>query len=158
MVAPNPLFLRDADLDRGLDLLLIVEREMAARTAAALGRHGLTPVDFRSLYLVGRRSGITLAELARLCGISKQALSRQLQRLIEHRHLVREAVPGDRRKQRLRLTEAAAASVEEVVALQRRMLRAAFKRAGAEAVEGFGRVLAALGDETGRRPSQRDAA
>ena len=158
MVAPNPLFLRDADLDRSLDLLLIVEREMAGRTAAALDRHGLTAVDFRSLYLIGRRPGLTLAELARLSGISKQALSRQLQRLVEGGSLTREAVPGDRRKQRLRLTEAAAASVEEVVALQRRMLRAAFKRAGAEAGEGFGRVLAALADETGRRQAQRDAA
>ena len=158
MVAPNPLFLRDADLDRGLDLLLIVEREMAARTAAMLGRHGLSPADFRSLYLIGRRPGVTLAELARLSGISKQALSRQLQRLIETGRLSREAAPGDRRKQRLRLTEAAAATVEEVVALQRRQLRAAFKRAGAEAVEGFGRVLAALAEEAGRRQPQRDAA
>ena len=108
MVAPNPLFLRDADLDRGLDLLLIVEREMAARTAVALGRHGLSPADFRSLYLVGRRPGVTLAELARLSGISKQALSRHLQRLLETGRLSREAMPGDRRKQRLRLTEAAA--------------------------------------------------
>jgi DNA-binding MarR family transcriptional regulator len=158
MVAPNPLFLRDADLDRGLDLLLIVEREMAARTAAALGRHGLSPADFRSLYLIGRRPGVTLAELARLSGISKQALSRQLQRLIETGRLSRESMPGDRRKQRLRLTETAAATVEEAVALQRRQLRAAFKRAGAEAVEGFGRVLAALADEAGRRQPQRDAA
>ncbi|HMR32623.1 MAG TPA: MarR family transcriptional regulator [Geminicoccaceae bacterium] len=150
--------MRDADLDRGLDLLLAVEREMAGRTAAALERHGLTAVDFRSLYLIGRRPGVTLAELARQTGISKQALSRQLQRLIDGGGLVREAVPGDRRKQRLRLTDTAAASVEEVVALQRRMLRAAFKRAGAEAVEGFGRVLAALADETGRRQPQRDAA
>jgi DNA-binding MarR family transcriptional regulator len=158
MVAPNPLFLRDADLDRGLDLLLTVEREMAARTATALGRLALSPADFRSLYLIGRRSGATLAELARLSGISKQALSRQLQKLIETGHLAKEAVPGDRRKQRLRLTEAARSSVEEVVALQRRQLRAAFKRAGAEAVEGFGRVLTELTDEAGRRHGQRDAA
>jgi DNA-binding MarR family transcriptional regulator len=158
MVAPNPLFLRDADLDRGLDLLLIVEREMAARTAVALSRHALSPADFRSLYLIGRRPGVTLAELARLSGISKQALSRQLQKLIETGHLLREAVPGDRRKQRLRLTESAQRSIEEVTAQQRRQLRAAFKRAGAEAVEGFGRVLAELADETGRRLPQRDAA
>lgn len=158
MVAPNPLFLRDADLDRGLDLLLIVEREMAARTAVALDRHGLTAIEFRALYLVGRRSGMTLAELARLTGVSKQALSRQLQKLVDAGRLSREPMPGDRRKLRLRVAEAAAASVEEVVGLQRRMLRAAFKRAGAEAVEGFGRVLAALADETGRRQPQRDAA
>lgn len=158
MVAPNPLFLRDADLDRGLDLLLSVEREMAARMAASLGRHALSPADFRSLYLIGRRPGITLAELARLSGISKQALSRQLQKLIEAGHLLREAMPGDRRKQRLNLTGSAREAIEEVTALQRRQLRTAFKRAGAEAVEGFGRVLAELVDEPGRRLPQRDAA
>lgn len=158
MVAPNPLFLRDADVERGLELLFLAERELRGRGAAALDRLGLSPADFRLLYLLARRGGITVVELARLIGVSKQAVSRQLQRLIESGQVTREPAPDDRRKLRLRVSGAALRLVEEVVTLQRRHLRAAYKKAGAEAVLGFERVLAELAGDPARPARRRDAA
>jgi DNA-binding MarR family transcriptional regulator len=144
MVAPNPLFLRDAELDRALELLFLAERELHGRAGAALSRHALSGADYRALYVLGRRPGLTPASLARLLGVSRQAVSRHLQRLAELGYVRREADPEDRRKITVRLTDFARGQVDEAVALQRRHLRAAFKKAGAEAVEGFGRVLGEL--------------
>jgi DNA-binding MarR family transcriptional regulator len=156
MVAPNPLFLRDVELDRALELLFLAERELHGRAAAALSRHALSSADYRALYALARRPGLTPAGLARLIGVSRQAVSRHVQRLTELGYVRREADVADRRKIELRLTEAAQGQVEEAVALQRRHLRAAFKKAGAEAVEGFGRVLELLG-EAGRGAALRAA-
>ena len=158
MVAPNPLFLRDADLDRSLALLLDVERELGVRAAQALDRAGLAATDFRILHLAVARGGLTLADLARALGLTKQTLSRQVARLLEGGQLEREPAAGDRRKLRLTPTPAARQAVEEVLAQHRRQLRLAFKKAGPVAVEGFGRVLAELAEETGRRERARDAA
>jgi DNA-binding MarR family transcriptional regulator len=158
MVAPNPLFLRDADVERGVELLLIAEREIRGRAAAALERLGLSPADFRLLYFLARRNGSTVVELARLLGVSKQAVSRQLQRLIGSGRVASEPAPDDRRKLRLRASATARRLVEEVVVLQRRHLRGAYKKAGAEAVEGFERVLVELVGDQAPRAARRDAA
>jgi DNA-binding MarR family transcriptional regulator len=154
MVAPNPLFLRDVELDRALELLFMAERELYGRAGAALSRHALSAADYRALYALARRPGLTPAALARLVGVSRQAVSRHVQRLTELGYVTREADAGDRRKVELRLTDEAQRQVDEAVALQRRHLRAAFKKAGAEAVEGFGRVLDELLRDGGRSASR----
>jgi DNA-binding MarR family transcriptional regulator len=158
MVAPNPLFLRDVDVERGLELLFLAERALRGRGEAALDRLGLSAADFRLLYLLSRRDGITAVELARLLGVSKQAVSRQLQRLVAAGRVAVEPATDDRRKLRLRAAAPARQLVEEVVTLQRRQLRAAFKKAGGEAVLGFERVLAELAGDQSRHVPRRDAA
>jgi DNA-binding MarR family transcriptional regulator len=158
MVAPNPLFLRDADLDRALELLFLAELDLGGKAAPALSRQALSAADYRALYLIARRPGLTPAALARVVGVSRQAVSRHLQRLAEIGLVVREATADDRRKLRLKLTDTARVRMEEVIALQRRQLRAAFKKAGTEAVEGFGRVLTELVEASRRRGIEREAA
>jgi DNA-binding MarR family transcriptional regulator len=158
MVAPNPLFLRDADVDRALELLWVAERNLVGHVAHDSGAHALSAADYRTLYFIARRPELTPAALARLIGVSRQAVSRHLQRLSEAGLVMREATNDGPRKLRLQLTATARANIDEIAAVQRRHLRAAFKKAGTEAVEGFVRVLAALSDTAARRPIEREAA
>lgn len=158
MVAPNPLFLRDSEVNRSLELILLAERELAHHAAPALRRLGLSPADLRALHLIGVRPGISVVELARSLGISKQAVSRQLATLVAGGQVERLSHATDARKLTLRLTPLGRSQLEEVIELQRRRLRQAFKRAGAEAVEGFGRVLTALAGGEPQQPVRREAA
>ena len=155
IVGRNPLFLRDEELDRTLELMMVAERDLDGRTAELRERLGLDEVDFRILYLVQRHRGTTLAELCAVLGLNKQSLSRHVRRLAREGLLVQAAQAGDRRKRPLAVTEAGSAHLGEIGHLTKRRLRRAFIAAGPEAVEGFQRVLAELVDGPGRRWAAR---
>jgi DNA-binding MarR family transcriptional regulator len=141
MTAPNPLFLRDEELDRGLESLFLAGRQLAAEAEALLDEAGLNELDHRLLFCIQRRPGITLIELCTLMGISKQTLSRHLRDLGRRGLVGQGAAAGDRRKRPLVVTPEAGEIVRRVNAAQRRRLRAVFKSADAAAVEGFQKVL-----------------
>ena len=150
MNSPNPLFLREEELDRGLELLYFAARQLQADAAALRGEGALDDIDQQALFLIDRHSGVTLAELCVLLGVSKQTLSRHVRRLAEAELVTQGQSTHDRRKRPLRLTDRAAGIVARVQTLQKRRLRLAFKRAGATAVERFQRVLLDLAAEPRR--------
>jgi DNA-binding MarR family transcriptional regulator len=158
MVTANPLFLRDTEVDRSLELILLAERELAGQAMPLARRHALSAADVRLMHLVAKRPGATTADLARLLGVTKQTVSRQVAALTAGGHLERRPSTADARKLSLHLTPVGQARIDEVGELQRRRLRLAFKRAGAEAVEGFRRVLTALTEDGVRRPGRQEAA
>lgn len=159
MAPRNPLFLRDEELERSLELLLLAERDLLARANEALARERLSEHDFRLLYLVQRHPGTTIAELCSILGMSKQSLSRHIQNLVAMGLVVQQAAPrGDRRRRPLAVTEEALEVIARVGEAHKASLRRAFKNAGPEAVEGFQRVLAVLIDGPGRRLLARQAA
>ena len=148
MTAPNPLFLREEELDRGLDLLLLAGRQLAAEARALLDAAGLDETDHHLLFLVRRRPGITLVELCEAMGTSKQTLSRHLLRLAELGLVERGGPAADRRRRPFTVTQrgeallaranavaegAAAAGVQERRRRAGRGLPARAARAGAGA-------------------------
>jgi DNA-binding MarR family transcriptional regulator len=155
MASPNPLFLREEELDRGLELLYFASHQLDLDATPARGRIGIDGTDFRTLFLIDRRPGITLAELCAALGTSKQTLSRHLKRLAGSGLVDQQGTPYDRRKRPLRLTGRSDALLAEIKAAQKRRLRSAFKSAGATAVEGFQRVLLDLAGEARREPWRR---
>ncbi len=150
MLSRNPLFLRETELDRSLELLLLAAGQALRCGQAMLDERGLAAVDFEILYLVHRHPRIAAPELGQVLGMAKQSLSRHVRRLTGMGLLWQQAVRGDRRKKALLATEAAAEVVAAVGALHRRHLRDAFMGTGPEAVAGFQRVLAELLDAPSR--------
>jgi DNA-binding MarR family transcriptional regulator len=155
MNAPNPLFLREEELDHGLELLYFAGRQLQADAAVLRAEGALDEVDHQALFVIERHPGVTLAELCTLLGASKQTLSRRLQRLAQVGLVEQNASASDRRKRPLRLTERASVVLARVHALQKRRLRLAFKSAGAGAVEGFRQVLLDLVGEPRRELLRR---
>jgi DNA-binding MarR family transcriptional regulator len=155
MASPNPLFLREEELDRGLELLYLAGHQLDLDARGARGRGGIDGTDFRTLLLIDRRPGITLAELCAALGTSKQTLSRHLKRLAGSGLVDQQSTPQDRRKRPLRLTGRSGALLAGIRAAQKRRLRSAFKSAGATAVEGFQRVLLDLVGEPRRELPRR---
>lgn len=155
MTAPNPLFLREEELDRGLELLYFVGHQLNLDVMELRVQSAIDETDQQTLFLIDRQPGITLAELSATLGVSKQTLSRHLKRLAEAGMIEQAVMDLDRRKRPLRLTDKASALLGEIRTLQKRRLRLAFKRAGAAAVAGFERVLLDLLGEPRRELLRR---
>ncbi|SNB62666.1 DNA-binding transcriptional regulator, MarR family [Arboricoccus pini] len=151
MHALNPLFLRDEEIERHLELLLLVEREILELGREACAKLGLSESSFRALYLIQRHPQTTMAELGTVLCIKKQSLSRHLQELCEAGYLVQEAGSVDRRKRYLQVTKEGADALSQVADIHKRALKRAFMAAGPDAVAGFDRVLNALISQQTRR-------
>ena len=155
MAAPassaSPLFLREAELRRGLELLYFGNSHITRSIDQSLSAQGLGRAHHRALYFIARKPDLTVSELLGLLAITKQSLGRVLGELIE-RDLV-EVRPGerDRRQRLLKLTAIGSALEGDLFAALREKLSAAYARAGQQAVSGFWAVLEGLIPEEERR-------
>lgn len=148
MAAPtssaSPLFLREPEIRRGLELLYFGNAHVTRSIDRGLARHGLGRAHHRALYFIARKPNMAVSELLALLGITKQSLGRVLGELTD-RGLV-EARPGerDRRQRLLHLTEAGTAFEAELYDALRERLATAYSKAGQGAVSGFWAVLEGL--------------
>lgn len=148
MVAPpqsaSPLFLREPEIRRGLELLYFGNSHVTRSIDRGLAAQGLGRAHHRALYFIARKPDMAVSDLLALLGITKQSLGRVLNELAE-RNLV-ETRPGerDRRQRLMRLTAAGAALETELYGALREKLSAAYSKAGQSAVSGFWAVLEGL--------------
>ena len=155
--APNPLFLRDEELTRGIELLEAAHRALLARPDRRLTEQGLGRNHQQVLYGVGRQPGITMVELQDQVQLTKQTLSRLIKELVGARLIARRSSPRDGRLRLLELTPAGRELDARLNDQLRRQLADAYRAAGAEAVAGFHKVLLGLLDEPARQPRRRTA-
>jgi DNA-binding MarR family transcriptional regulator len=142
--APNPLFLRDEELTRGIELLDAAYRSLIGGPERELAEEGLGRNHRWVLYFVGRHPGITMVELVGRVHLSKQSLSRLLGELVERGLIVRTRGARDRRQRLLELTSEGRELEEALHGRLRRRLARAYRAAGAEAVAGHHQVLLGL--------------
>ncbi len=143
----NPLFLREEELRQGIELLFYAYRDFTAEPDAILARHRFGRAHHRVIYFVGRNPGITVSELLGILRITKQSLSRVLGQLVRRDFIDQRQGTRDRRQRLLRLTEKGVALERQLTASQRERIARAYREAGAQAVEGYRRVLEGLTDE-----------
>jgi DNA-binding MarR family transcriptional regulator len=148
----SPLFLREAEIRRGVELLYFGYSHLYRQTDQCLAKQGLGRAHHRALYFVARTPDMTITTLLRTLGITKQSLGRVLNELVERELVEVRAGREDRRQRLLRLTATGAALEAELFEAMRQRLGAAYAQAGQEAVTGFWRVLEAMipAEERGR--------
>lgn len=149
--APNPLFLRDEELTRGIELLDSAHRSLIGEPDRRLAGLGLGRNHRWLLYFVGRHPGVTMVELLGLMRLTKQSLSRLLKELVAKGLIVGASNPLDRRQRLLELTAPGRRLNDELNDRLRRRLADAYRAAGAEAVAGYHQVLLGLVDDRARR-------
>lgn len=137
----NPLFLRDEELRQAMELLFFAYRDFTAEPDAILAQHGFGRAHHRAIYFIGRHPGLTVSGLLRILRITKQSLNRVLAQLIDEGLVVQRQGTRDRRQRLLELTDKGRALEEQLSAEQRSRIARAFREAGAEAVEGFRKVM-----------------
>lgn len=148
----NPLFLRDEEIREGIELLFYAYRDFTGEPDDILGRYGFGRAHHRVLHFVGRYPRITVSELLSILRITKQSLSRVLKQLVAQGFVSQRHGAEDRRQRLLELTEKGRQLERQLFETQRRRFARAYRECGAEAVDGFRKVLAGITDA----PQYRD--
>jgi DNA-binding MarR family transcriptional regulator len=146
----NPLFLREDDLRQAIELLFFAYRDFTAKADETLAQYGFGRAHHRVIYFVGRNPGMTVSDLLDILKITKQSLSRVLGQLVRQGFIVQRPGTIDRRQRLLSLTELGADLERKLTEEQRALVARAYKAAGAEAVDGFRKVMLGLINETDR--------
>jgi DNA-binding MarR family transcriptional regulator len=146
----NPLFLRDDDLRQGIELFFFAYRDFTAKADETLLQYGFGRAHHRVIYFVGRNPGMTVSDLLDILKITKQSLSRVLGQLVRQGFIVQRPGATDRRQRLLSLTELGADLERKLTEEQRALVARAYRSAGADAVEGFRKVLLGLINEADR--------
>jgi len=130
--------------ERDVALFFAGWRGFVDRADAVLAVHDLGRVHHRVLYVVTRRPGIGVGELARGLGISRQALHRPLSELRRRGLVHAVAAAHSARERTLTATAAGEALEREATGPQLAHLEQVFAEAGPEAVRGWRQVMRGL--------------
>jgi DNA-binding MarR family transcriptional regulator len=142
--AASPLFLREHEVRRGVELLFFGYTRLTRSIDEGLAEHGLGRAHHRALYFIARQPDLTISELLKILAITKQSLGRVLTDLARHGFVETRAGEVDRRQKLLRLTPQGAEFEAQLFDALRNNLAAAYGAAGQESVTGFWRVLEGL--------------
>jgi len=151
MAAPipaSPLFLREPEIRRGVELLYFGYAHLTRSIDAGLAEQGLGRAHHRALYFIARKPDLTVSELLAILSITKQSLGRVLTELGDRGFVETRTGEKDRRQRLLRLTPAGAALEAELFDALRGKMAAAYSSAGPGAVGGFWAVLEGLVPES----------
>jgi len=143
-VAASPLFLREAEIRRGIELLYFGYGNLLRGADRRLADHGFGRAHHRVLYFIARRPGMPVSDLLLLLNITKQSLSRVLGELQGQNYVAQDVGTRDRRQRLLRLTETGVALEADLFERLREGMSAAYAHAGQAAVTGFWTVLTGL--------------
>src|SRR3954467_3635186 len=134
------------DLDAALELMYYGWRGMTLSADQYLATLGLSRPHHRILYAVARQPDVSIGELIDILGISKQALNRPLSLLLERKMLTSKRSPEQHRSKLLRLTVAGQRIEQKASDHERKVMRAAFDRAGASGAAAWTTVMEAIAD------------
>ena len=144
------LFLREEEMRAAQDLLFFAYRDFTNAADVILDELGMGRAHHRALHFIGRNPGIAVGDLLGLLRITKQSLARVLTTLVEQGYVAQTQGRADRRQRLLTLTPTGQALERRLFERQRERLVAAYREAGAAAVEGFRRVMRGIMDDAAR--------
>ena len=136
------------DLDAALELMYYGWRGMTLMADQYLATLGLSRPHHRILYVVARQPDISIGALIEVLGISKQALNRPLNLLLERDLLTSRRSVEQHRSKLLRLTEAGKRTEQRASGHERKVLREAFDRVGPPGAAAWMAVMGAIADST----------
>ena len=142
----NLLFLTDEQLRKGIEAMFFAYRGFTADPDRILAQMAYGRAHHRAIHFVNRAPGTTVNNLLATLGVTKQSLNRVLRTLIEDGLIESRVGTRDRRERHLFLTDEGRELEQKLSDAQRARMRAAFRKAGPEAVSGFRTVLEAMMD------------
>ena len=146
-------FPREEAVREGIELLFFAYRDFTAEPDAILEEYGFGRAHHRVVHFVGRHPQMTVGALLGILRITKQSLNRVLGQLLRQGFIVQHRGAVDRRQRLLELTERGRELERRLSEPQRARVAAAYRKAGAQSVEGFRKVLLGIiaADEDRRR-------
>ena len=140
------LILSDDALDRALELFLLAEAALWMTAEAGLVGEpaGLGRGHWRAAFLLKRRPGLGVQDLAHLTGLSKQGASRVLNDLCGAGYAQRDQGETDARRRPVRLTEAGHGFEARVSHRLRQAFARAYRAGGLDKAPHAAAMLSAL--------------
>lgn len=148
------LFLTDEQLLEGIEAMFFAYRGFTSDPDIILQDYDYGRAHHRAIHFINRYEGITVNGLLKILGVRKQSLNRVLRALVKDGHVEARVGEKDRRERCLFLTTKGLDFEERLSFAQRQRMRAAYKAAGQEAVQGFRIVLENIMDEDMKALSQ----
>ena len=150
-IAVHPL--PEEEVRQGIELLFFAYRDFTADPDAILTKYGFGRAHHRVIHFVGRHPQMTVGELLGILRITKQSLSRVLGQLVRQEFIIQRPGAHDRRQRLLELTPKGRELERQLSEPQRARIADAYRQAGAQAVEGFRKVILGIiaGEEDRRR-------
>jgi DNA-binding MarR family transcriptional regulator len=155
---PDPrLILREDELDAGLELMLLAEASLWAAVDQGLEAEGLGlgRSHWRAAFLLRRRPGLGVQDLAHLTSLSKQAASRILVDLAGKGLVEKQAGDVDGRRRSAALTTRGQAFEAAISERLRIHLTRAYRTGGLDGVAGARAILSAMAGGRTRGPGGR---
>ena len=134
------------ELDAALELMYYGWRGMTLEADDYLAKQGLSRSHHRILYVVARQPDIAIGSLIEILGISKQALNRPLNLLLERKLLTSQRSPEQHRSKLLRLTAAGQRIEQTASGHERKVMREAFDRVGTRGAAAWMAVMETIAD------------
>ena len=134
------------DLDAALELMYYGWRGMTLMADQYLATLGLSRPHHRILYVVARQPDISIGALIEVLGISKQALNRPLNLLLQRDLLTSRRSAEQHRSKLLRLTPEGQRVEARASEYERKVLRAAFDRVGKSGAAAWMTVMEVIAD------------
>lgn len=134
------------DLDGALELMYYGWRGMTLAADEYLATLELSRPHHRILYVVARQPDISIGTLIDVLGISKQALNRPLNLLLERKLLTSKRSPEQHRSKLLRLTQEGQRIEQRASGYERKVLREAFDRVGEPGAAAWMAVMEVIAD------------
>lgn len=145
------LFLTDDQLRKGIEAMFFAYRGFTADPDRILEHHGYGRAHHRAIHFINRSPGTTVNNLLDILGVTKQSLNRVLRTLVADRLVESRVGPQDKRERHLYLSMTGRALEHELSEAQRARMRAAYRAAGPDAVQGFRLVLEQIMDPQMRK-------
>lgn len=148
------LYLTDEQLRKGIEAMFFAYRGFTADPDRILEGMDYGRAHHRAIHFIHRAPGTTVGNLLTVLGVTKQSLNRVLRTLFNDGLVEARVGRKDKRERHLHLTEKGAALERALSDAQRARMRAAYRQAGPQAVQGFRTVLEAMMDPDMRRQFQ----
>ena len=149
-------YLTDEMLCQGIEAMFFAYRGFTFDPDEILAQYGYGRAHHRAIHFIRYRPGINVSKLIAILGISKQSLNRVLRRLINDKMVKIEVNTKDRRCRELYLSSDGMNLARELFEVQRKRMRAAYRKSGPEAVTGFRTVLENIMDREYRTGARTD--
>jgi DNA-binding MarR family transcriptional regulator len=138
------LYLRDAELDRGVMLILAGERALSAAAETTRQSAALSRSEMQVLMAIRYQPGLNVGQLRERLAATVPTLARILGTLDERSLIQRPRAGQDRRQRSLTLSPEGIALTEPLASAMRERLKQAYREAGPDQVSGARRLLEAL--------------
>ena len=137
---------RESQLNGAIELMHFGFRRFIATPDRILARYGFGRVHHRVLYFVGRNPGLSVGELIRILGVTKQALHRPLRELTDGGFVEARTAPHSRRMKLLALSRKGARLESQLSDDQRGRFDRVFRTLGPAAERAWREVMRRVAD------------